>query len=104
MNDGIPFVFNSRTGPLSCPDTNIKSDNPEEFAPGREIVRFVQDYATFIKAPTRCGVEVTCLERSSGSERYLLTTNNGSIEAANVVIATGPYQRACDTRHEFRCS
>jgi putative flavoprotein involved in K+ transport len=40
------------------------------------------------------GVEVTCLERTSDSGRYLLTTNNGTIEAANVVIATGPYQRA----------
>ena len=48
----------------------------------------------FIKAPTRCGVEVTSLERAADSIRYCLTTNNGAIEAANVVIATGPYQQA----------
>jgi putative flavoprotein involved in K+ transport len=55
-------------------------------------VRFIEDYARFIEAPTRCGIEVTSLERAADSSRYLLTTNNGAIEAANVVIATGPYQ------------
>ncbi len=35
---------------------------------------------------------MTSLERAADSSRYLLTTNNGAIEAANVVIATGPYQ------------
>ncbi|MDH3444377.1 MAG: NAD(P)-binding domain-containing protein, partial [Deltaproteobacteria bacterium] len=39
-----------------------------------------------------CGIEVTSLERAADSSRYLLTTNNGAIEAANAVIATGPYQ------------
>jgi putative flavoprotein involved in K+ transport len=37
-------------------------------------------------------VEVASLERAEDSSRYLLTTNNAAIEAANVVIATGPYQ------------
>ena len=37
-------------------------------------------------------MEVISVERPAGSSRYLLTTNKGAIEAANVVIATGPYQ------------
>ena len=88
------FCFQFPNWTIELPGYKYQCDNPEAFAPGREIVRFIQDYATFIKAPTRCGVEVTCLERASDSGRYLLTTNNGTIEAANVVIATGPYQRA----------
>ena len=79
---------------IEAPGYKYQSDNPDAFAPGREVVRFVQDYATFIKAPIRCGVEVTSLERTSDAGRYLLTTNDGTIEAANVVIATGPYQLA----------
>jgi len=55
-------------------------------------VRFLDGYADFIKAPVRCGVEVASLERASDSRRYLLNTNNGTFEASNVVIATGPYQ------------
>jgi putative flavoprotein involved in K+ transport len=49
---------------------------------------------TFINAPTRCGVEVSSLERKSNFEHYLLTTDNDTIEAANVGIATGPFQLA----------
>jgi putative flavoprotein involved in K+ transport len=88
------FCFQFPNWTIEAPGYKYQSDNPEAIAPGREIVRFIQDYATFIKAPIRCAVEVTSLERISDSERYLFTTNNGTIEAANVVIATGPYQRA----------
>jgi putative flavoprotein involved in K+ transport len=88
------FCFQFPNWTIEAPEYKYQSDNPEAFAPGREIVRFIQDYATFIKAPIRCGVDVTSLERKSDSGRYLLTTSNGIIEAANVVIATGPYQRA----------
>ena len=88
------FCFQFPNWTIEAPGYKYQSDNSEAFAPGREVVRFIQDYATFIKAPIRCGVEVTSLERASDSGRYLLTTNNGTIEAANAVIATGPYQRA----------
>ena len=90
--DSFHFQFPNWT--IEAPGYKYQCDNPEDFAPGREIVRFIQDYATYIKAPTRCGVEVTSLERVADSGRYLVTTNSGTIEASNVVIATGPYQRA----------
>ena len=86
------FCFQFPNWTIELPDYKYQCDNPDAFAPGREIVRFIEDYARFIKAPTRCGVEVTSLEQIVDSRRYLLTTNNGTIDAANVVIATGPYQ------------
>jgi putative flavoprotein involved in K+ transport len=88
------FYFQFPNWTIELPGYKYQCDNPESFAPGREIFRFVQDYATFIKAPTRCDIEVTSMEQTSDSGRYLLTTNRGTIEAANVIIATGPYQRA----------
>jgi putative flavoprotein involved in K+ transport len=88
------FCFQFPNWTIELPGFKYECDEPDAFAPGREVVRFIQDYATFIKAPTRCGVEVTSLERAANSGRYLLTTNNGAIEVANVVIATGPYQQA----------
>jgi putative flavoprotein involved in K+ transport len=42
----------------------------------------------------RCGATVTSLEQGSRVGRYLIRTQNGTIEAGTVVIATGPYQRA----------
>ena len=86
------FCFQFPNWTIELPGYRYQCDDPDAFAPGREVVRFIEDYAAFIQAPTRCGVEVTSLERAAGSSRYLLTTDNGAIEAANVVIATGPYQ------------
>jgi putative flavoprotein involved in K+ transport len=90
--DSFHFQFPNWT--IELPGYKYQCEDLDAFAPGREIVRFIQDYATYIKAPTRCGVEVTSLERVADSGRYLLTTIAGAIEASNVVIATGPYQRA----------
>jgi putative flavoprotein involved in K+ transport len=86
------FCFQFPNWTIELPGYKYQCDDPEAFAPGREVVRFIEEYATHIKAPIRCGVEVASLERTEDSSRYLLTTNNGAIEAANVVIATGPYQ------------
>jgi putative flavoprotein involved in K+ transport len=88
------FCFQFPNWTIELPGYKYQCDDPNAFAPGREVVRFLDDYADFIKAPVRCGVEVTSLERADGSKRYLLSKNNGTIEAANVVVATGPYQRA----------
>jgi putative flavoprotein involved in K+ transport len=86
------FCFQFPNWTIELPGYKYPCEDPDAFAPGREVVRFIENYAAFIKAPTHCGVEVTSLERTGGSSRYLLSTNTGAIEAANVVIATGPYQ------------
>ena len=86
------FCFQFPNWTIELPGYKYQCDDPDAFAPGREVVRFLDGYAAFIKAPTRCGVNVTSLERADNSSRYLLSTNNGAIEAINLVIATGPYQ------------
>jgi putative flavoprotein involved in K+ transport len=86
------FCFQFPNWTLELPGYKYQCDDPNAFAPGREVVRFLDGYADFIKAPVRCGVEVASLERADDSGRYVVTTNSGAIEAASVVIATGPYQ------------
>jgi putative flavoprotein involved in K+ transport len=86
------FCFQFPNWTIELPGYKYQCDDPDAFAPGREVVRFLDGYADFLKAPVRCGVDVALLERASDSGRYLLNTNNGTFEAANVVIATGPYQ------------
>ena len=58
-----------------------------------EIVDFITAYADFIAAPIRCGVAVTALRRRDGASGFVAETSDGPIEADNVVVATGPYQR-----------
>jgi putative flavoprotein involved in K+ transport len=88
------FCFQFPNWTIELPGYKYQCDDPDAFAPGHEVVRFLDGYADCIKAPVRCGVTVTSLEQSSRAGRYLIHTQNGTIEAANVVIATGPYQQA----------
>ena len=87
------FYFQFPNWTIELPGYKYQYEDPDGFVPGREVVRFIQEYAALIKAPVRCGVDVTALESSSNSKRYLLRTTAGSIEASNVVIATGQRQK-----------
>jgi len=102
------FYFQFPNWTIELPGYKYQAEDPDGFIPGREIVRFIQEYANFIKAPVRCGVDVTALEISSNSMRYLVRMSAGAIEANNVVIATGSRHRAiippfsCDVPKDIR--
>ncbi len=89
--DSFHFQFPNWT--IELPEYKYQCDDPDAFAPGHEVVRFLDGYADFIKAPVRCGVTVMSLEQVSREGRYLIHTQNGTIEAGTVVIATGPFQK-----------
>ena len=63
------------------------------FATKQQIVDYFLTYARQIAAPVRCGVEVTALRRNESSSSFRAETSAGVIEAVNVVVATGPFQR-----------
>jgi len=70
--------------------TNI---DPDSFAPKEMIADYFVAYAKQIGAPVRCGVEVTQVRRNIGRPGFRVETSEGVIEAANVIAATGPFQR-----------
>src|SRR5450631_383596 len=88
--DGLRFQFPNWS--VRLPDFPFPHTDPDAFATGREIVDFIGAYADFIAAPIRCGVPVTALRRRDGGPGLIAETSDGSIEADNVVVATGPYQ------------
>ena len=88
--DGLRFQFPNWS--VRLPDFPFPHTDPDAFATGREIVDFISAYADFIAAPIRCGVAVTALRRRDGGPGLIAETSDGSIEADNVVVATGPYQ------------
>ena len=79
---------------MSLPGFPFPHDDPDGFASNAEIIDFLDAYAAFVAPPIRCGVAVTALRRRDGTSGFLAETSQGPIEAANVVVATGPYQRA----------
>ncbi|MEE9334465.1 MAG: NAD(P)/FAD-dependent oxidoreductase [Granulosicoccaceae bacterium] len=65
---------------------------PDEFASKNSVANYFTEYAAQIKAPIRCGVEVTNVQRNEGRPGFRIETTDGVIEAINVVAATGAFQ------------
>lgn len=69
------------------------SGDPDGFATKDQIVDYFVAYAEQIAAPIRTGTEVTALHAKSEDSGFRAETPAGVIEATNVVVATGPFQR-----------
>jgi len=89
--DGLRFQFPNWS--IGLPDFPFPHAEPDGFATPGEIADFITAYAAFIGAPIRCGVNVSALRRRDGASGFVAETSDGAIEADNVVVATGPYQR-----------
>jgi putative flavoprotein involved in K+ transport len=75
------------------PGLPIPGVDPDGFATRDQMVAYFAAYAERIAAPVRCGVAVTALRRSGGGDGFCAETTEGAIDAARVVVATGPFQR-----------
>ena len=89
--DGLAFQFPNWS--IKLPEFPFPHRDPDGFATTQQITAFIDAYAAFVAPPVRCGVAVTKLRRGDDA-RFIAETTDGAIEADNVVIATGPYQRA----------
>lgn len=89
--DGLRFQFPNWS--VRLPDFPYPHTEPDGFATSGDILDYINAYAAFVAPPIRCGVEVTRLRRRDGTSGFVAETTQGPVEAANVVVATGPYQR-----------
>jgi putative flavoprotein involved in K+ transport len=89
--DGLRFQFPNWS--VRLPDFPFRHVDPNAFATSADIVDFLTAYAAFVRPPIRCGVAVTRLSQADEGSNFLAETAAGQIMAANVVVATGPYQR-----------
>ena len=89
--DGLRFQFPNWS--VRLPDFPFPRTDPDAFASSRDILDYIVGYAGFVAPPIRCGVAVTALRHRDQGSGFVAETPDGPIEAANVVVATGPYQR-----------
>jgi len=89
--DGLYFQFPNWS--VRLPDFPFPHGDGDSFASKARIVEFLDAYAAFVAGPIRCGVAATGLRLADGGSTFIVDTSAGSIEAENVVVATGPYQR-----------
>ncbi len=75
------------------PGMTFEGADPDSFASKHDIVAYFEAYARKFGAPVREGVEVTALRRSADGTGFVAETSHGVIHAAQVVAATGPFQR-----------
>lgn len=75
------------------PTQTFDGIDPGSFATKDRIVEYFEAHARQIKAPVRCGVDVKALHRGPGGKGFSAETDTGVIEADNVVVATGPFQK-----------
>ena len=68
-------------------------DAPDAFVQKEKVADYFVAYAEKNSAPIRCGVEVTEVQRNVGRPGFTVKTSEGLIEANNVVVATGAFQR-----------
>ena len=87
--DSLAFQFPNSM--IRLPGYAYEGDEPEGFMHRDRVVGFIEEYARRIAPPIRCGIRVTGLD-SSQAGRLLVQTDSFTLEAANVVLATGPYQ------------
>lgn len=74
------------------PNMTFDDIEPHEFPTRDRIVEYFEAYAEQISAPVRCGVNVGAVT-PRGDGGFLVDASSGAILAANVVVATGPFQR-----------
>jgi putative flavoprotein involved in K+ transport len=86
--DSLMFQFPNWS--LRLPGQEYRGDRPDGFATRKEVIAFIERYRDLVDAPVRTGVRVHRVRTMDGGFR--LETSDGDVDAANVVVATGPYQ------------
>lgn len=88
------FTLATPNWTFQLPGAEYVGGDRDGFMPRDEIVATFERYAADNDLPVSFGVDVIAVEPSVGRPGYLVRTQDRVYEAANVVIATGLYQRA----------
>jgi putative flavoprotein involved in K+ transport len=94
------FTLVSPNWTLRLPGFAYAGNHPDGYLTRDEVIRYLEDYSTLFHPPVRTGVAVKAVE--GAQDGLVVETDSGSIEAANVVVATGAFQQpkipACSAR------
>jgi putative flavoprotein involved in K+ transport len=75
------------------PGAEYQGSAPDDFMPRDEVVARLERYVEDFDLPVRYGVRVASIEQNGEKDGYRVATADTTIEAANVVMATGLFQR-----------
>jgi putative flavoprotein involved in K+ transport len=78
---------------MVLPGFAYPGDDPDGFMARDEVVGHLVDYAASFGAPVLEGIHVTSVEHDATDEHFVLRTDDGTLQADQVVLATGALQR-----------
>jgi putative flavoprotein involved in K+ transport len=78
---------------MVLPGFAYPGDDPDGFMAKDEVVQHLVGYASSFGAPVVEGSRVTAVEHRASNEGFLLRTEDGTVEAGQVVLATGALQQ-----------
>lgn len=87
------FTLNTPNWQSVMPGMEVPGASPDGFLTRDEVVAYFEEYVSKFRLPVRYGVQVQSVRSKFCGNGYVVETNAGRFEAANVVIATGLYQR-----------
>lgn len=76
---------------VRMPGAEYQGDDPDGFMPRDKVVAYFEDYIERFRLPIQFGVRVSSVEPNGAG--YLVHTDGATVEAANVVMATGLFQQ-----------
>ncbi|NDV88922.1 NAD(P)-binding domain-containing protein [Aurantimonas aggregata] len=74
------------------PSMEFAGIDGDAFVPKDKVAEYFETYVARFGGPVRCGVTVNNVEKLAGRPGFRVTTSGGTIEAQNVVAATGAFQ------------
>lgn len=78
---------------LQLPGFDYAGDDPDGFSTRDEVVQYIDDYVDLFNPPLRLGVEATAVDGKNNGGGFRIETDAGALEASNVVMATGTFQK-----------
>jgi putative flavoprotein involved in K+ transport len=78
---------------FQLPGAAYRGNRPDGFMGRDEVVASIEEYAGHYQLPIYCNITVKAVEQNPDGHGYQVTTDEAVLQAVNVVIATGLYQK-----------
>jgi putative flavoprotein involved in K+ transport len=78
---------------MKLPGFEYGGDDPDGFLSREEVAQYIDDFAASFDPPFRLGVEATSVKRDGEGNGFRIETDAGALEASNVIVAPGTFQR-----------
>jgi putative flavoprotein involved in K+ transport len=78
---------------LRLPGFPYRGGDPDGFLTRDEVVEYLEGYVALFDPPLRLGMAAKSVEQGTNGGRYIIQTDSVPLEASNVIVATGMFQR-----------